>query len=286
MSSHEEPSSQWVVNTAQASFEEDVLERSQKLPVVVDFWAAWCAPCRALAPILEKLAEEYAGQFTLVKANMDEVPEAASQFGVQGIPAVFGVIDGQIADAFTGALPETEIRSWLDRLLVTNRLANATVLEQDDPEQAEIEYRELAGQMPEIPTIQIGLARVLLTQDKLAEAQAIIGQLSERGYLEPEAEKIKAALDLRDKKDDRLEEHRAAAEAAPDDWPQQYQLAASLAGAQQYEECFEICLNLVEQDRQATGEDARKLMVEIFQALPDDSELTATYRRKLSMVLY
>ena len=286
MSGTDEQPLQWVINTDRASFQDDVLTRSQRTPVVVDFWAAWCAPCRALAPILEKLSYEYGGKFTLVKANTEEVPEAASQFGVQGIPAIFGVIDGEIVDFFSGALPEQDIRGWLDRLLSVNGLAEAARLEEDDPNRAERRYRELADQIPTDSAPRIGLARVLLAQDKVAEAQSLVDELSDRGYLEPEAEKIKAGLDLRGKNDDHLEEHRAAAEAAPDDLQLQHQLAVSLAGAQQYEECLEICLKLVERDRQVTGEEARKLMIEIFCALPDDSELTTTYRRRLSLALY
>ena len=286
MSDKEKQHSGVVIHTDRESFEDDVLARSQTTLVVVDFWADWCAPCRALAPILEKIAAEYGGKFTLVKANTEEVPEAASQFGVQGIPAVFGVIDGQIVDSFAGALPEPDIRTWLDQLLSLKKMTEAFQLEEKDPSQAETLYRELAEQVPDNPALRIGLARVFLAQEKFAESQEIIDELLQRGYLEPEAEKVKAALQLHHKKDDRLDEHRAAAEACPDDFQLQYQFAVSLAGAQQYEQCLDICLELVERDRKKTGEEARKLAIEIFHALPEGSELTTDYRRKLSVALY
>ncbi len=286
MSNTDEQACRWVIHTDDTSFQQDVLTASQETLVMVDFWAPWCEPCRTLTPILEKLAAEYDGQFTLVKANTEEVPEAASQFGVQGIPAVFAVVSGEIIDFFTGALPEPDIRNWLDSLLFVQRLTEAAQLEEDAPCQAETQYRELIKQTSQNVAPQIGLARVLVIQNKDTEAKEILDELSQRGYLEPEAEKIKATIDLRSKKDDRLEEHRVAAEASPNDWQLQLQLAMSLAGAQQYEECLEICLKLVEKDRQATGEEARKLMIEIFQSLPDDSELTTNYRRQLSQVMY
>ena len=102
--------SEWVVSTTDATFVQDVVERSHLLPVVVDFWAEWCQPCRALTPALEKLAEENQGRFLLVKANTEETPAAAGQFGVQSIPSVFGLRDGDVVDGFMGALPEAEIR--------------------------------------------------------------------------------------------------------------------------------------------------------------------------------
>ena len=280
---HDSP---WIVDTTPETFEADVLTRSQEHLVVLDFWASWCAPCRMLGPILEKLAKEYDGGFMLVKADTEKLPEAATQFGVQGIPAVYAIVDGKIANAFNGAMPEAELREWLDQTLVISSFAEAVRLEEIAPEAALAKYQALAAKDPANADVKIGLARMLLQQGQDNDAQAIITELEARGYLEPEAEKVKASLDLHGMKDDHLAETRAAAAANPDDNEIQFQLAESLAGAQQYEEAMEICLALVEKDRQGTGEPSRKLMLEIFRALPDDSELIATYRRRLSMVLY
>ena len=106
-------SSPYVIETTDGQFAADVLERSQRLPVVLDFWAAWCQPCRLLATLLEKLADEYAGQFILVKADTDQVPQQAIAFGVEGIPAVYALRDGQVIDSFTGLLTESQLRDWL-----------------------------------------------------------------------------------------------------------------------------------------------------------------------------
>ena len=106
-------SSRLVIETTDGQFAADVLERSQETLVVLDFWAAWCQPCRLLAPLLEKLAAEYAGQFILVKADTDQLPQQALAFGVEGIPAVYAVRNGAVIDSFTGLLSESQLREWL-----------------------------------------------------------------------------------------------------------------------------------------------------------------------------
>jgi putative thioredoxin len=106
-------SSRLVIETTDGDFVADVLERSQETLVVLDFWAAWCQPCRLLAPLLEKLAAEYAGKFILIKADTDQLPQQALAFGVEGIPAVYAVRDGKVIDSFTGLLTESQLRKWL-----------------------------------------------------------------------------------------------------------------------------------------------------------------------------
>ncbi|MEX0819406.1 MAG: tetratricopeptide repeat protein [Pirellulaceae bacterium] len=285
---NEEPlkPSPWIINTTPESFEQDVFKRSLEAPVVVDFWAAWCAPCRALTPILEGLATEFDGKFTLVKANTEEVPDAAAKFNVQGIPAVYAVIDGEVVDFFTGALPEAQIRDWLHRLFTISTFAEAQRLEESAPEAAEAKYRSLAEQAPNNAEFQIGLARTLLAQKRFDDCQRVIEELERRGFLEPEAEKVKAALDLRGLEGIDLEQVRQAAAAEPDNFSLQLQLAEALAGSQQYEEALQTCLAIVERDRKGLGDSARQIMVDIFRVLPHDSGLTTTYRRKLSTALY
>src|ERR687894_1369386 len=121
------------------TFERDAIERSREVPVLVDFWAEWCAPCRQLGPILEKLAGEYAGKFVLVKADTEALPDVATSFGVRSIPAVFALKDGQVVDGFVGAQPESVIRAFIDRLMPTpaeGLAAEAARLESTDPEAA------------------------------------------------------------------------------------------------------------------------------------------------------
>lgn len=275
----------WIVNTTDETFEADVYARSQLGLVVVDFWAEWCAPCRMLAPLLEQLAQEYEGRFTLVKANTDHTQQAASQFSVSGIPAVFAVLDGERLDHFQGVLPEDALRRWLDQCLRQAELAEIKGLLEEAPEAAEEKLRAVLEQTPD-DGARLLLAESLMRQDRDAESLEVLAHLEKRGFLEPEAEKMKATLDLKQKSSLDVATARAEAEAQPGDFSLQLTLAEALAGQRQYEQAFEICLVLVAQDRQQTGEKARQLMIEVFRTLPEDSEITREYRRKLSMALY
>lgn len=280
------PSPAHVVNATRESFDGDVRERSQQVPVVVDFWAEWCGPCRLLGPLLERLAGEYAGRFELVKADTDRLPEAALQFRVESIPAVFGLVGGEVVDGFQGALPEPQVRAWLDRLVLRGQLAAAQRLEPADAAQAESMYRALLEHLPHETAATIGLARVALAQGRRDEAQAMIQTLERRGFLELEAEKVKALLELSGGSAADLAACRAAVAAQPDALPLQLELAEALARAQQYQTALDLCLSLVERDRRGVGEAARRVMVDVFRVLPSDSELVTTYRRKLSAALY
>jgi putative thioredoxin len=282
--------SSWVIEVTSANFEREVVERSSEVPVVVDFWAEWCGPCKSLGPVLERLAEEYAGQFVLAKIDTDGESELAHQFGVRSIPTVYGLRDGQAVDGFVGVQSETAIRAWLDRLMPTpiERLAaEARLLEASDPLAAEAKYNEVLALDPDSTRAQTGLARVALDQGRLDEAQARIVAMERQGFLEPEAEKLKAELGLHLQAQGAggVEAARAALAEHPQDRNLQFQLAEALAASAQYDEALAICLELVERDRKGVGERARQTMIAIFQLLPPDSELVTEFQRQLSMVL-
>ena len=279
-------SNQWLINTTDDDFEAVVLEGSKERLVVVDFWAEWCAPCRALGPVLEKLAEEFAGRFVLVKADTDKNQRAAGGFQVSGIPAVFAVIGGEVVDSFQGAMPEPDVRAWIEKQLIGTQLLDAKRLAIGDPAKAESLLLAMLEKTPNNSVASITLAELQLAQGRSDDCRAILEQLEKRGFLEPAAEKLKAALELSAKAGLSVEAARAEADANPKNFQMQLNLAEVLAAHQQYEAAFEICLNLVAVDRKATGEKARALMVDVFRILPEDSELTRDYRRKLSMALY
>jgi putative thioredoxin len=284
--------SAFLIEPTLQSFQQDVVERSHSVPVVIDFWAPWCPPCRQLGPLLEKLAQEYDGKFVLAKVDTEREPEMASQFAVRSIPAVFGVRDGKAVDGFVGLQSESMIRAWLDRLLPTPAeqiAAHAAVLEATDLKAAEARYNSALSFDPDLPAAHTGLARIALEEGRLEDAQARILSLERRGYLEPEAEKLKAELTLRLQAQRAggvsLEAARLAMVANPIDLKLKFQLAESLAAAGQYSDALALCLELVERDRKGIGEQARQTMIAIFQLLPPSSELVAEYQRQLSFVL-
>jgi putative thioredoxin len=287
---HFDPSS-WIVETSAQTFSEDVVERSRQVPVVVDFWAPWCHPCRLLGPELEKLANEYGGKFVLVKANSDQMPEVAAQFGVQAIPAVFGLRDGQIVDGFAGVLPEDQIRAFLEGLFPSEAevlAAQGRELEAADAAAAEAKYREALARDSGQPVAKVGLARVLLAQGRFEESKQIVDELAGAGMHDAEVEALEAELTVRrhGKEAPSVADCRAAAEAAPDDLRLQQKLADALAAQQQYEDALAIYLKLIQADKAQFGESAKEAMVNIFHLLPADSDLVGTYRRKLAAALY
>lgn len=283
--------SPWIVESTTARFENDVVRASQDRPIVIDFWAPWCAPCRQLTPILEKLATEFNGRFQLVKINIDENPELAEAFRVQSIPYVAAVRDGRPIAEFMGVHPEEKLREWLNGILPSKSdelLKKGKSLEATDPKAAAAAYREALSLVPDDAPAKIALARMLLKLNQDDECRRIISDLESRGYLEPEAERVKSQLELRAAAAEAgpLDEARKAAAAAPNDLSLQLKLADALAVANRHEESLQILLSIIQKDKTGVGVEAKNTMVRIFDTLGAGSELVSTYRRKLATALY
>jgi putative thioredoxin len=284
-------SSPYVSDVTTESFEQDVLVRSQTVPVVVDFWADSCQPCKQLAPILEKLAAEYAGKFHLAKVNIETAEQLAAHFQVSSIPYVLAFRDGQPVNEFQGLLPEESLREWLGTFLPSpaeEAIKAGLELESDDPQAAELKFREAAELDSSSDVIRIHLARVLLALKRDSESRQIIDCLEERGFLEPEAEKIKAELDIRAGAAEAggVVEARKSVDANPANLSLQVKLADALVVDGRHEQALDICLQLVEQDKSGVGVEAKETMVKIFELLGPASELTGIYRRRLTTLLY
>lgn len=282
--------SPWIIEPTEESFPTDVLERSTTTPVVVDFWAPWCGPCRQLTPVMEKLADEFAGQFILAKVNTDAHPGLAAAFQVQSIPFVAAVRDQQIVDLFQGALPEAAVREWLGRLLPSeaDQLSRqAAEVESQDPALAETRYRAALAADPQHVAAKIGLARVLVALNNLDAAAAVIAELEQRGYLEPEAEKVRSQLHVRQAAAESggLDELRRQVAEQPDDLALQVQFAEALAAAGDTRQALETCLAIIPRDRSGVGQQAKTAMLDILNTL-DDADLASEYRRRLASVLY
>jgi putative thioredoxin len=283
--------SPWIIDGTEQNFDAEVLQRSQELPVIVDFWAPWCAPCRELGPVLERLATESGGEFLLVKVDIDKQPGIAQAFGVQSIPHVFALRNGQLADQFMGALPEDQIRQWLARFQPSPAellVQEARQLAAEDTAAAEAKYREALDLVPNEDKIRIELARLLLKQHRNDDAREIITKLEARGFLEPEAGNIKAELDLRAAAAEAggVAECRAALAASPNDPKLRLKLAEALGAGQQFEEALGLCLSVVQASMGDLRDEARTTMVNLFHLLGPEADLTKAYRRKLATALY
>jgi putative thioredoxin len=283
--------SKWVVDVGDADFSQEVIQRSSSVPVVVDFWAPWCGPCRALGPLLEKLAEENAGVFILAKVNVDEAPQTAADFGIESIPAVKAFRDGRVVLEFVGLLPEVQLREFIEqtRPSETDRLVTqASALESENPTEAEALYRKAIDLDGSREKARVGLARLLIARNRDEEAAEMLEQLGPGGDEGPEYERLQALLSVRRTG---LEFGEPAAakkqlEADPDNAELAYRVGSALAAAGRYPEALAHLLSAAEKDQKLGASKVREMMVQIFHVVGVRSELADAYRDKLSRLLY
>jgi putative thioredoxin len=274
-----------VKDVDQQAFGQEVLQRSHEVPVVVDFWAEWCGPCRVLGPILEKVAADHPGAFDLVKVNVDHNPALAAQFGVQGIPTVLAFRDGRPAARFTGAIPEAAVRQWVQQVLPTEidglvDQARDAVLDGDEPV-AESLFRRVLEAVPDHPEAGAGLAALLIARGETGEALVLLGRLPRSG----EVERLEAAARIAAAQGSDLHSLEARVAADAGDTLARLELGRALAARKEYEPALDHLLAVV----RAGGphrEAARTAMVDVFGLLGNGHPLTAMYRRALASALY
>ena len=264
-----------VIEVSEASFQTEVIERSKTTPVVVDFWAPWCGPCRMLGPMLERLAGEGGGSFVLAKINVDNNQGLSVRYGVQGIPAVKGFRGGKVAAEFVGAQPEPNVRRFLKQLVPDETTA---LLAEGRWAEAETALRRALDSRPGQPGPTLGLVRALIGQGKGAEADSLLGEFpSSAEQVEAEALRPLAAF---------MREGGEPDEGELPPLEAQYRQAARLAARGQYGAALDGLLDVLRQNKRYRDGEPRRVVLAIFKWLGEDDPLTDDYRRELASVLF
>lgn len=281
-----------IFDVTTAEFEARVVQASSKGPVVVDFWAEWCAPCRALGPVLERLVESYKGKMLMARVNVDQEPQLAARFGVQGIPAVKVFRDGQVATEFVGALPEADVARVLQSVVPSAadelvRKADAR-LQAGALEEAEALYRRALEEEPGNTGALLRLGTVLVERGQAAEAREALGRIEENAAEYAEAQGMLGRIEFAEvcHAAGGRQACGARAEANPADLEARYALGCCLAAAGDYGGALEAFLQVLTADRNFCDGAARDAMLHTFTLAGGQSELVKGYRRKMAAALY
>jgi putative thioredoxin len=285
-----------VKDTTTQAFVKDVIEESKRQPVLVDFWAPWCGPCKQLTPVLEKAVKAAKGKVKLVKMNIDDHPAIPGQMGIQSIPAVIAFVNGQPADGFMGALPESQVTAFLERLTKDRiggeaqdllKAADAALAEGDAAGAAEMYAQLLAEDNTNVPALG-GLARAYVETGALDQARQTLAMVPEAKQNDAAVAAARAALELAEQAKtlgpiDELEQKVAA---NPLDHQARFDLALALNGKGQRADALENLIAIVKRDRKWNDDGARKQLIQFFDAWGPTDEATIEGRKRLSSILF
>ncbi|HZF75208.1 MAG TPA: tetratricopeptide repeat protein [Acetobacteraceae bacterium] len=287
----------------QKTFMQDVIQASREVPVLVDFWATWCGPCKTLTPMLEKVVRAAGGRVRLVKIDIDKnraLVQQLAQMGLplQSVPTVVGFVQGQIADLFQGALPEGEVKKFIENLLKmgggqmpgADLLAEAKAAAEGGDHRTALElFAALAQAEPENPEAFAGLARALMALGEEEQALSVLDQVPEKAKGHAEVASVRAALQLAAegrKARERLGEFERRLAADPDDHQARIDLAVALNAMEERAKAVDALIEAIRRDRAWGEEAARKQLLKFFEAWGFDDPATLAGRRKLSTLLF
>jgi len=284
-----------IIESDTERFAEDVINASALVPVIVDFWAPWCEPCKQLTPVLEKLITEYSGQVKLVKINIDDNQALAQQLRVQSIPMVYAFKDGRPADAFNGALPESQLRQFIEKLTGGTGSPIDQAMEQanshmaaGDPTKASAIYNQILTQDSLNADAHAGQLKCLMAAGEMDQARNYLGGLTEELLTTEPISAVQTALELDEQTADtgEADELKAAVDASPDDHQARYDYALALYGGGQTEAAIEELVEIFKRNRTWNDDAAKTQLLKIFEALGHADPITVEGRRKMSAVLF
>ena len=286
----------FIFDINQDQFLEEVVEKSKTIPVIVDFWAPWCGPCKQLTPNLEKVVNKKNGKIILAKVNVDENQGIASQLNIQSIPTVYGFVDGKPIDAFQGAQPETKIEEMVNKMIeatpgneVPKLISEADQLFSDQKFEESLRlFENLVGMDPGNPKIISGMLRCMIQLKRFDDASEILDSLDEEIIKDQEILKIKKLLDTTNKDNDEAFDEKLIDEvnANPENMELRFKLANNYLSLNETEKGFNELLKLFEQNPTWNEEAAKKKLLEFFDLLGFNDPNVLVARKKLSSMMF